>query len=320
MNVSLPRSIDDVLSVQLLEGPRASSLQAPQLLIEVPHGADEADHYENLRRRMGGTLPDHLEEFFFVNTDVGAYSLGLRVAEMLVERQPDLRVLLLRSLVPRTFIDCNRPADFTGGTLTQGGLTPGIPPYIREASDIELLLSLHRAYVAEVQQGFAAVCGQGGFAFVPHTYGPRTLGIDRIDEDIVTKLRWACAPERHDTWPLRAEIDLLTRDGDGVELSPPGLEAELLQAFATRGFEVRANDTYHLHPSALGHHWSTTYPGRVLTLEVRRDLLVERWDPLAAMRVQRTGIERVAAVIVEPLLQRLEGQRAATSLAASLLP
>ncbi|MFZ9886908.1 MAG: hypothetical protein ACO3JL_05335, partial [Myxococcota bacterium] len=122
MNFPLPCSIDDVISVQVLEGSRASSARAPQLLIEVPHGADEVDHYEKLRSKLVGALPEHLEEFFFVNTDVGAHALGLRLGELLVERLPTVRVLLLRSLVPRTFIDCNRPADFTGGALSQGGL------------------------------------------------------------------------------------------------------------------------------------------------------------------------------------------------------
>ncbi|MFZ9888097.1 MAG: hypothetical protein ACO3JL_11395, partial [Myxococcota bacterium] len=115
-------------------------------------------------------------------------------------------------------------------------------------------------------------------------------------------------------------IDLLTRDGDGVDLSPPGREAELLESFAARGFEVRANDTYHLHPSALGHHWSTAYPGRVLTLEVRRDLLVERWDPLATMRVQQEAVERVAGVLVEPLVNRIETHQVSMTPSVTMSP
>ena len=53
------------------------------------------------------------------------------------------------------------------------------------------------------------VCGSGGTALIPHTYGPRTLDITRIGDDIAEQLRQALAPERAESWPLRPEVDLL---------------------------------------------------------------------------------------------------------------
>lgn len=165
------------------------------------------------------------------------------------------------------------------------------------AQDRALLLDLHAQYVEVARRAYALVCGGGGWAIVPHSYGPRTLGIEQVDAQIVTKLRWACAPERHDTWPLRAEIDLLTRDAAGVLYAPAGLEEALEAAFAGAGFGVECNGAYHLHPSTLGYAWCARYPGQVLTLEVRRDLLVEAWTPFEAMRVLAAKCERVAAVL-----------------------
>lgn len=301
--MNLLSSIEHVVHVEVLRGKDAPEEALPDLLVEVPHGADERAHYDVWRARLVGDLPDDLDAFFHINTDVGAWDYGKRTAEAILERSPSRAALLVRSLLPRTFIDCNRPASFTGGDLQAGGLTAGIPSYVRGDADRALLLEAHKQYVAVAEAAYALVCGGGGLALTPHTYGPRSLGIDAVDDDIVHKLEWACAPEHEHTWPLRAEIDLLTRDGDGIELSIPGAEAALLDAFAKAGFQPKANDTYYLHPSSLGHTWSTAHLGRVLSLEVRRDLLVEQWKPFDEMRAVPEKSERVAAVLA-PFLEK----------------
>lgn len=303
MPVALPASVEDVAHVELLRGPHADPDAAPDLLVEVPHGADRRGHYDRLRERLRGQLPSDLHVFFHVNTDVAAWDYGRATAEALLAAAPQRSVLLLRSLIPRTFVDCNRRADYSGGRLDEGALTPGIPSYVTDDADRQLLLELHERYVDVARQAFALVCGAGGLALVPHTYGPRSLGIEAIDERIVENLRWACAPERHDSWPLRAEVDLLTRDGDGTELAPAGLEAELIAAFAEAGLAAKANDTYFLHPSTLGHAWSVAYPAQVLSLEIRRDLLVEAWLPFEQMRAVPQQCDRVARVLA-PALER----------------
>jgi hypothetical protein len=298
MPFEAPASVEDVVDVELLRGPRADADAVPELLVEVPHGADERRHYDALRSRLVGDLPDDLHLFFHLNTDVGAHAFGRATALAWLGVHPERSALIVRSLIPRTFVDCNRVAEYRGGRLDEGALTPGIPSYVRHEDDLALLMQRHRAYVEVATKAFADVCGAGGLALVPHTYGPRTLGIDAIDDDIVTKLRWACEPERHDTWPLRAEVDLLTRDGDGKLFAPDGMEEKLLAAFAAAGFEAKANDTYFLHPGTLGHAWAVAYPGRVLSLEVRRDLLVEAWRPFEEMVALGDRCERVAKVLV----------------------
>lgn len=297
MSISLPVSVEDVVDVELLRGPAADPEAVPDLLVEVPHGADERRHYDALRQRLRGDLPNDLHLFFSLNTDVGAWAYGRATAQAVIAAAPERSVLLLRSVIPRTFVDCNRRSDYGGGRLDEGALTPGIPSYVRDEDDRSLLLDLHARYLDVARNAFAIVCGAGGHALVPHSYGPRSLGIDAIDDDIVAKLRWACEPERHDTWPLRPEVDLLTRDGEGRLFAPEGLEARLLADFAAAGFEVKANHTYNLHPSTLAHEWSTSYPGQVLCLEVRRDALVERWSPFEAMHGVPAKCERIARVL-----------------------
>lgn len=298
MPFAAPASVEDVVDVELILGADADPDAVPELLVEVPHGADERRHYDALRSRLVGDLPDDLHLFFHLNTDVGAWAYGRSTALAWLRRHPQRSAMIVRSLIPRTFVDCNRLAEYRGGKLDAGALTPGIPSYVRHDADLALLMARHRAYVEVATRAFADVCGGGGLALVPHTYGPRTLGIDAIDDDIVTKLRWACAPERHDTWPLRAEVDVLTRDGDGKLFAPEGAEEALLAGFAAAGWEAKANDTYFLHPSTLGHAWSVAYPGKVLSLEVRRDLLVEAWRPFEEMVALPEPCERVAKVLV----------------------
>ena len=104
---------------------------------------------------------------------------------------------------------------------------------------------------------------------------------------------------------LRAEVDLLTRDADGTLFAPEGLEEALQAGFREAGFDVHTNDTYFLHPATLGHRWSVTYPGQVLSLEVRRDLLVEAWRWDEEMLPVPEKVARVAQVLAPALARRL---------------
>jgi predicted N-formylglutamate amidohydrolase len=286
----IPSSIPGVADVELLGGAAASG--PPDLLVEVPHGADRRAHYEALRARLEGELPAGLEAFFFVNTDVGAWQLGRRVAERLVEADPRRSALVVRSLIPRTFIDCNRLEDAAEGELASGGLTAGIPAYVRDPRDRARLVELHRRYVALVEQAFA---GGPAFALIPHTYGPVTLGIERVDDDIVENLRRAHAPGLVATWPRRPEVDLITRTADGTLLGSAEVARAVTAGYRALGIEVAENATYHMHPATMGYRFAAAYPGRTFTLEIRRDLLCRDWIWNLENEVDPMRIDRFAA-------------------------
>ncbi len=293
---TLPQSIPDVVEIHRIAGTATAESTESTLLIDVPHGADRTAHFRNWEGKLKGELPANLADFFHLNTDVGAWDLGVEVAKRFVALEPTRAVTLMRCLIPRTFVDCNRPADYAGA-LKKGGLTPGIAPYITNDVDKELLLQHHRRYIEVTSDAFAAVCGAGGAGFIPHSYGPRTLGIEKVDADIVKNLHWACAPERHDTWPLRAEVDLLTRDPDDKRLCDARIESDLVDAFAKAGYAPKCNDTYSIHPASVAHTHCSTYEDRVLCLEVRRDLLVDEWTPFAEMQPNAEKIARAANVV-----------------------
>jgi hypothetical protein len=67
-------SIPEIVDVEVLRGRDAGHDDVPAFLVEVPHGADERRHYDRLRSRLQGALPDELHAFFHINTDVGAVS------------------------------------------------------------------------------------------------------------------------------------------------------------------------------------------------------------------------------------------------------
>ncbi len=291
----------DVADHYVLRGNQAGDAPA-RLLVEVPHGADRAAHYAGLRQRLQGRLPDHLEHFFFVNTDVGAWQLGLAAARQLVAKRPGLTVELVRCRVPRTFVDTNRvPGGGGDRDLSSGGMTPGLAPYIDHAEDRALLADLHGRYLDAVGDRMAEVCARDGIAFLPHTYGPVTMGIDRVDEHIVEKLHWALAPERAETWPLRPKVDVIHADADGRSFAPEGAIVGLRRGYQAQGIELAENDTYVMHPSTMGMVWSERFDGQVLSLEVRRDLLVQAWTPFAEMDVEDAASERFAAPVVDVL-------------------
>ena len=279
-----------VAHVERWRGPEADPDASPTLLVEVPHGADERAHYDALRARLVGDLPADLHEFFHANTDIGAWQYGRRVVERLVAARPALSAVLVRSLIPRTFIDCNRLED----AAASGGVTAGVAPYVEHPDDRALLLSLHRTYVAVIDAHYADVCDAGGFALTPHTYGPYELPIAQIDRAIVENLRACHRPEIVPTLPVRPEIDLLTRTKDGMRLAPEGVVDDLLEAYTSAGFTPTEGQAYRLVPSTQTWRFATRYPEQVLCLEVRRDLVVERYTALSPMTVSDTAVDRVA--------------------------
>jgi predicted N-formylglutamate amidohydrolase len=303
-----PSPIAGVADVEVVRGAEAPDGAVPALLVEVPHAADRAD-YDALAAEMGGALPDDLHEFFSVNTDVGAWEIGRRAAELVVAADPRRTAWAIRCRIPRTFIDCNRIEDAVEGDLASGGMTASVPAYVRDDADRARLLALHRRYVALVEEAHAALDPRG-FLLLPHTYGPRTLGIDSVGDDIVAALRRAHEPERVETWPLRPEVDLITRSQDGAVTAALDVAAEVAAALRAGGGGVAENATYHLHPSTLAHRWAVRFPGRVFCLEVRRDLIVRRWTWNGENEVVPAALERFAAAIagaIDAWLRRAAG-------------
>ena len=296
--------IPGVAQIERWWGANAKRETPPTLLIEVPHGADERQHFDALRSRLVGDLPEDLHVFFHVNTDIGAWDIGRQVTERILRARPDTSALLIRCLIPRTFIDANR-LEATEDKLGAGGMTAGVAPYVEHADDVALLVSLHRAYVARVEAAYADICGRGGLAFSPHTYGPYVLPIAKIDRDIVPALRACHASDVRPTLAVRPEIDLLTRTQDGVRHAPEGLVDLLIARLTDAGFLPVEASTYTLHPSTQLWRFVMAHPGQVFALEVRRDLLVASYEPVDAMRVDQAKVARVSAPIADAILASL---------------
>jgi len=299
-------SIADVCEVELVGGGGAAGRLA-DLLIELPHGATRRTHYDAVRQQLASELPEGLEKFFFVNTDVGTPELAGATARRLTDgADRGLAVLIVRSLIPRTFIDCNRFTDPGPAGQVAGGMTPGVPPYIRAAGDRALLEARYGRYQTVVDESYRQICGAGGIAITLHSYAPRSVGIDQVDERIVSQLRWAYEPGRYETWPLRPEVDLIVDTVDGERLAPAGLVRVLKERYAAGDVEVAENATYRLHPATTGHLHSLRYPGQVLCLEVRRDLLADPFTPFAEMRIGAAQVERMAEPIAAACASALQ--------------
>jgi hypothetical protein len=295
------RSIAGVCEVSLVRGARAGD--RPDLLLETPHGATRAVHFDALRAALRGPLPDDLRDFFFVNTDVGSPELAQRVAELLVAASPQRSVLLIRSLIPRTFVDCNRivDTDAAPGVSAPGEVTPGLHAYVRDPSDRALLLERYAAYRRVVEAAYRQVCGEGpGLALMVHTYAPRSLDIP-VDDRIVERLRSEYAPDRIGRWPMRPEVDLIADDEDGRRLASDALTAHCEHALRAAGFAVANGATYHLHPATMAHQLALRHPDRTLCVEFRRDLLVPEFTPFAEMLPDPERVERAAAALAAGL-------------------
>jgi hypothetical protein len=198
---------------------------------------------------------------------------------------------MLRGLVPRTFIDCNRDID---AGLRGDEMTPTVPHYVRHRGDIDTLTELYRRYRDVAGQAYERICGSGGRALTLHTYAPRSVRITRIGDDIMERLREAYEPERYATWERRPEVDLISEDTEGELLAPPGLVDRVRSEYAAAGIEVAENATYRLHPETMGHVYSSAYPGRILCIEISRELLADPFTPFEEMRIGPDKVARMA--------------------------
>ncbi len=292
-----------ICEVEFVRGASADPTAPPDLLLEVPHGATRGGDYAALRAQLRGDYDDDLRDFFFVNTDVGAPEVARAVAERFVAAAPRRSALLVRSLLPRTFVDCNRRIDAT--TLPQGSAagapTPGLMPWVQHVEDRRFLLSRYSAYRRTAEAGFAAVCGNGGIGLMVHTYAPRSVDV-AVDERIVASLRAAYAPDKMPVWPLRPQVDLITHDPDGRELAGADLAQAAERHFASAGFEVVRNGAYNLHPVTLAHTFAAGFPGRTLCLEIRRDLLVPEFVPFVELHVDPAKVAAAAAPLAGAVL------------------
>lgn len=292
----------------------------PDLFFEVPHGATRTLDYERTRAQLAPSLPQDLSDFFYVNTDVGSTEYGRAVAQEIATPSTAVRallddatrawlettaprgVLLARALIPRTFIDVNRVVE---PAAERDGVTAAIAEYVREPRDVESLLALHAEYHAEVGRAYERVCGAGRLAFMPHTYAPKSVSIDSFDEGIGAALRKAYEPALYATWAVRPEIDVISEAPDGTMLAPAALVAALREQLGRAEFEMKENASYRLHPITMGHRYSATYPGQVLCVEVRRDLLADPFSPFEEMKVGDHKVARVARPIAAAFLRVL---------------
>ena len=288
-----------VADVRIRRGADADAEAPPDLVIEVPHGATRATDFDRLAARLRSPFPEGLKDFFFVNTDVGAPEVADALAASLVAAEPARTVMTVRCLLPRTFVDCNRVIDsLAPASRSQvGGVTPGIVEYVRDPADLRLLLRLYETYRELVTRAFDAVCAAGGLGLMLHSYAPREVDVP-VDERIVERLRQAYAPDKIETWPLRAEVDLITRSEAGTRMASGDLIAALLGALRAAGLDAREGSTYLLHPSTVALWLAERHPERTICLEMRRDLLVGAFTPFAEMPgdpVRTAGMARALA-------------------------
>jgi hypothetical protein len=265
---------------------------APDLVIEIPHGATSTEDFTSLAAKLTSPLPDGLIDFFHVNTDAGAPELGLAIAKRFVEVEPARSALVLRCRIPRTFIDCNRRIDAAPEDFKAGKVTPGLMPWITTDADRELLRGLYDRYVGAVRDAVR----EASAVLLLHTYAPRTVDVE-VDANIGPNLRRAYQPEVEPTWPLRPELDVISRGVDGTDYAPTAIVAALREQLPG----VADSATYPLHPSTLAWDHVMAMPGRALCVEVRRDLLADPFEPFVQMQIGTAKVDR----LVEPFVSAL---------------
>lgn len=296
--MSLPSSIDGVLE---LEHFAAASPSNKWLFIEVPHGATRKSDYDRVFSRLKSKLPEQLEHYFFVNTDIGAPEGAQWLGKTLSAK--GINVVVARCLMPRTFIDPNRVVGAQkAGTMTDG-LNPATATYITHADDFAYLHDVHAQYSEAVGRAYQDVCrGKDGLALQLHSYAPKSVGIEKVDDSIVRALHAAYEPDVYAKWPDRPPIDLIASTKDGSFKAAPQLVAKTLAAYKAAGIAAEENGTYHLHPVTMGMQWAQQYPSQILCVELNRGLVADPFTPFGVSPISEAKV----ATMVAPLASVFE--------------
>jgi hypothetical protein len=310
---SLPGSIDGVCEVRV---HAAGAPSAPWLLIEVPHGATRRADYERVAADLVGPLPADLIHFFYVNTDVGAPEGAAWLAQRLASR--GWGVVTLRCAIPRTFIDTNRAlsdgeAGLAAATAERGrvhgGLTAAIPAYLRAPADLERLAALHRDYHRVARHLYEAVGTRpNGYLLQLHSFAPKSVGIEMVDEHIVEALHAAYEPAAYARWPERPTVDLICASADGAFAPAARLVARVEEAYRAAGIAARRNATYAMSLATMGTAFARTYPDRMLCVELNRGAIGAPFVPFGETTID----EEALASLVQPIEAALLADAAST--------
>ncbi len=275
------------------------------LLVDVPHGATRRADYDAVFSQLKGKLPAQLEHFFYVNTDIGAPE-GAQYLGRTLSAQ-GVNVVFARCLIPRTFIDPNRVVALSApGGVVKDGLTAAVPAYVRDEGDLQWLGEQHARYHEAVRAAYELVCGEhAGLAVQLHSYSPRSVGIEVVDDNIVNALHAAYEPEVYATWPLRPVVDLISATKDGSFRTAPALTDALLAEYARAGIEAKENATYHLAPAAMGMVYAQAWPQSVVCVELNRGHLADPFVPFGESPISPVKVERLCAPIARALSNHL---------------
>ena len=288
----LPQLSDDQLFQVFQNGSN------PSVFIELPHGATKTEHYHTFAQRMP-EIDTSMIQFFYTNTDIGTPELAKEVMSLLEETD----VCILQSYIPRTFVDCNRNLERNLSDYKAAKVTPGLPSYVPEHHH-QWLKDIHKRYTRKAEELYKKVCGNNGVAIMLHSYAPKSVGIHTVDKDIVEKLRWAYEPEQYTQWPERPEIDIICTTLEGVNIAHPILYKELRALLGTQ-YTIGSSQTYPMHHATMAYAHAQKYFEQTLCLEIRRDLLVEKFRPCVELPIQPQRIHHFAQKIAKAIQQTL---------------
>lgn len=311
-------SVDHICDVSLFEGPKADPDSPPNVFIELPHGATRLQHLQDTKSMVREYPGDDYDLFFLANTDQGSTEYAHYLASLLTspdmwvdasfplelaEPTSRLKVLVVRSLLPRTIIDVNRVWS-DGVAAKEAGLTRGVPDFVTNEEDIKGLRQVFDRYHAVASKGYEVTMAGGGFAFNLHTYAP--ISVQEVDgENIVDTLRRAYTPEAYPTYPFRPVVQLITTPPGGEMLSNPMLRDHLINAYAQRGIDAICDKPFNLHPTTMACEYAKQYPGQTLTMEISRSHLVKVFSPFMEMEISPSKVAAMTRPIAEAFLRFL---------------
>ena len=101
-------------------------------------------------------------------------------------------------------------------------------------------------------------------------------------------------------------MDFIHQTPNGESLDHTVLRQNMTTHLEAAGLCVAQGDSYQLHPATTAYGWSEKYRSKTVCIEVRRDLLMQQFEPFAEMEVDVEQLASIATAMAYGIMETLQ--------------
>lgn len=269
------------------------------LVLEAPHAANFQDWM--CWREVLDLQWEGMNELFLCSTDQGVSALMFGLAKEVVQSNPQVKVVCIEGVLPRTLGDLNRVLSLPEHGRATHFETGAVGSQLEGTRWVERILEAQRTYHEHVE----GHVDEADTYVQCHTYAPISVRIGS-DESALEVLSDAYKKMR--LHPRRPNIQLMTAPHDARKnrLCDDDLIDSILSSYRAHGHCIKENTPFALHPLSKSSHYVKRAKGRGFGVEWNRMAVAHMFQPFAPMSFPSQCIKQWVAPLVSALVEEAQ--------------